>query len=168
MLCQKHIFSSIFVSFIPVSKIAIILSSLMVYDLSLSNCWAIIGGIWEIEDVITLSISIIKSAGWSTAHLWLIVASVIFNFNHAANWWMQLVHTLDLGSSFLWYIDWAQMSLLCFNVQVIQLSGLWLFNFVSHSKMILSSLLWRDNLCAVHVNLVNSVIELISINHKWC
>lgn len=60
-------------------------------------------------------------------------------------------------------VSGAQVSLLLFDVQVIYLTALWLLDLISHVEVIGACLLCRDNFGAVHVDLIDSVIEFVSI-----
>ncbi len=58
------------------------------------------------------------------------------------------------------------MSLLLFNVEVINLSCSWLLNFICQLEVALASLLWRNNLGVIHVDLVYTVVELSAVELK--
>lgn len=60
-------------------------------------------------------------------------------------------------------VSGAQVSLLLFDVQVIHLTTLWLLDLISHVEVIGACLLCRNNFGAVHVDLIDSVIEFVSI-----
>lgn len=57
----------------------------------------------------------------------------------------------------------SKVSLLLFNVQVIDLSASRLVDLFSQSEVTLASLLWGDDLGVIHVDLVHSVVELGAI-----
>lgn len=57
----------------------------------------------------------------------------------------------------------SKVSLLLFNVQVIDLSASRLVDLFSQSEVTLASLLWGDDLSVIHVDLVHSVVEFGTI-----
>lgn len=59
----------------------------------------------------------------------------------------------------------SKVSRLLLNVKVINLSASWLVNLFSQSEVTFTSLLRRDDLNVVHVDLVDSVVELGTIQH---
>jgi hypothetical protein len=51
-------------------------------------------------------------------------------------------------------------------MEVINLSALWLLDLICKTEVAFASLLWRNNLGVVHVDLVNSVVELSALQVK--
>jgi hypothetical protein len=80
----------------------------MIVDLSLSVGRGIFLDIAEVEDVIALSVSIVKPAGWSLGVLGIgigLITSGLFYFDHWTYGWLHLIHSLDLWRAFLWDIN---------------------------------------------------------------
>lgn len=122
--------------------------------------------IGEVKDVSSSSVSVVESlfiAHYRLSIRLVILSSIVLNLDDASDGWLQLVHTLDLWASLLWHVDTAQMSFLLLDVQVINVSALWLVDLVSHLEVTLAGLLRRDNGFTVHVDLVDSVVELVAV-----
>lgn len=161
-------------SLVPLNEVSIVLNSLVVSHFLLSIRRAFLRGFREVENIISFSVSSIESLALRRSLGECVISPVIFNLDDACQRRLHLIHSLNLRLSLLGNVNTAkislrnllsQMSLLLFNVKVIDLSCPWLRNLICKVEVAFTGLLRGNNLGVVHVNLVYTIVEFSAKRH---